>query len=127
MRDKKLDGYKVKLVQVDLDGTLFRRSKSLKSFGKPYAKAIPFLTFLRQHGYTIEVFTARTNVKECEEMIRASIFRRFVKRVTNVKNRAMLYVDDRGYRFNGCWDKATKELMDIIQYHEELPTSVDEE
>jgi hypothetical protein len=90
------------LVALDFDGVLH-------SYTSPYGDGVPkdppvpgaldLVAALRERGYRTVVFTARDNVQAVGLWLVEHGFPEM--RVTNVKPKAALYVDDRALRFDG--------------------------
>jgi len=120
MRDIKLDSYHSNLIQVDLDGTLLERAENLTTFGAVKEGAVEALAVLKSKGYRIEVFTARPDPAAVKTYIESTPLKDHVAEITNVKKDAIVFIDDRSYRFEGSWNKALNELNGILRYHRDL-------
>jgi len=120
MRDKVIDAYSTDLIQIDLDGTLLHKAENLKSYGAVKRGALSALKVLKSLGYRIEVLTARENIPGVTYYLRKSSLKACISGVSNIKKNAILFIDDRGYRFNGSWRTEMKNVREILSYHREL-------
>jgi len=95
-----------KPICLDLDGVLHEFSKGWNHgiLGKPVKDAVKMTKLLDKNGYDLIVFTTRTNFKDIKAWLKKYKFPKM--EVTNIKPQALIYVDDRGYRFSSWQDIA---------------------
>lgn len=118
MRDKGLDSLTNGVVLVDFDGVITHRSEDLRVCGKLRNLAIPSMEFLKKQGYELVIFTAREDIQPIMEFLtKHPRLKKIVARVTNVKEQADLYIDDRAYRFNGAWESSMFAIHRLLCYH----------
>lgn len=119
--------FKYKTIVFDLDGTLCSNPESLLGLGKIKEEAKQFILELKDEGYKIGIYTARKN----EQAIRIiNYFRSNGLEIDFVnldpgapwessKPLAMLYVDDRGFRFSGDWKRDIPNIREYLKTLEE--------
>lgn len=117
IRNPHLDLIPSNIVAVDLDGVLLSKSDSLDSFGEFQSGVVRFVEFLHSSGYIIVIHTARPDLHKVVHFIERSPVSRFVSRVTNVKEDAVMFIDDRSYRFNNMGVFDFVRIFDILMYH----------
>lgn len=95
----------IKTVCLDLDGTVAEYDgwQGPHHIGPPKRGAIAAILTLQLAGLGVVICTARDDVAPVEAWVRAH---GLAVRVTNEKPKAHIYIDDRGYHFDGDWDKA---------------------
>lgn len=120
MRDRRLDACDVDLIQIDLDGTLLCKAKNLNCHGAVKKGALSALKALKGLGYRIEVLTARENIPAIQRYLQKSALYAHISGISNIKKNAILYIDDRGYRFDGSWEKEIGRVKRILSYHRAL-------
>ena len=103
-----------KTVAVDFDGTIagYDNGWQGKPAEDPTRGAANALRALVTKGYTIVVFSCRASdpdgVKQIRDWLMAHNMLQYVSEVTNVKPRAVAYVDDKAVGFRGDWLAAIK-------------------
>ena len=101
----------MKRVVLDLDGCLhwyYSGYTGLSPEDPPTPGALDFVHWLREKGFEVVICTARikpdgTGATEIREWLVKHSFPDDLV-VTNTKFPAVLYVDDRGWRFDGNWN-----------------------
>ena len=83
------------VVAIDFDGTL-----CVPYDGPPLPGALEFLEQLSRRGYYVAIYTCNVTDK-VEAWLEKYGVAKFVGSVTNTKPPAVLYFDDRGWRFDG--------------------------
>lgn len=103
MRDKKV-------ILIDLDGVLNQYTGDFNSEIIPNIKqgAAEFLKTLSQQ-YEVKVFTTRNKIKTCKWLIDNKVDN-YVSDITNVKDIAWLYIDDRCLKFEGDYSKLKNQI-----------------
>lgn len=99
-----------KKIFIDFDGVL-NNYKGWKGDGElfePLPDTKEFLKSLSQN-YEVYVFTTREREAVCKWLIRYHLTD-FIKDVTNRKEPAYLYIDDRALKFNGDYMKTLEEI-----------------
>jgi len=103
---------KKRRIAVDLDGVLhdYTTWDGLAPTGDPVPGAQRFITNLLEDGYEVFVFSARAGEKGGPAAIRQWLSENEFPQmdVTDKKIPADVYVDDRGFRFEGSFDDALK-------------------
>lgn len=118
MRDKDLDAITNGVVMVDFDGVITHRPSSLKTCGKMRMLSVQALDYIRRQGYEIVIYTARENLEPVLAFLKSNPrLNKIVSKVTNVKESADLYIDDRAYRFNGSWESSLFSVFRLLSYH----------
>ncbi len=99
-----------KLILIDLDGVLNQYNgnyiENIIPPIKPGAKK--FLSELNKE-YEIKIFTTRNKLYTVKWLIQNNIDI-YIKDVTNIKEPAWLYIDDRCITFNGNYKKLEKDI-----------------
>ena len=94
-----------KTVCIDFDGCLadYHGWKNTDTLDPPYPGAKEFVERVLATGYRVVIHTTRRSVR-----VEAWLYQwKFPSvDVSNVKPKAMVYIDDRGFRFTGDWDAA---------------------
>ena len=95
-----------KTVCLDFDGVLadYHGWKDIDTLDLPYPGAKEFVRRCVDAGYAIKVHTTR-KAHRVWDWLQENGFEG-VDSVTNLKPKAMVYIDDRGHRFTGDWDAA---------------------
>ncbi len=106
-----------KTICVDLNGTLdtYTGWRGADYWYPPRSGADRFLRELRQRGYEVVVFTTR-DPAAVWEWLRQYGLAQHVSDVTNVKVRAIAYVDDRAIPFRGDYDETLREIEAFRPY-----------
>jgi hypothetical protein len=98
---------------IDFDGVIHRYSKGYEDgsiYDPPMFGAAEGISNLIDAGYKIVIHTSRTGEdNKIREWLRANRIRDDLE-ITNNKIHALLYVDDKAYRFNG-WDLLVRHLL----------------
>jgi len=106
-----------KTVCIDFDDTL------CKSDGEPVEGSFEALRGFKQAGYTILIFSARLNPELWGELIkfRSTEISDWLEQynmpydnIVSHKPPADVYIDNKGYRFEGDWKKAFKEILELL-------------
>lgn len=96
-------------VAVDFDGVLHDKPKGTLSLGSPHDGAQEFIKWLLRHGFDPHIHTARSKHTDVVEWLQKHKFPPML--VTNVKQPAEVYIDDRAMRFMGRFDQLKKRLL----------------
>lgn len=114
-----------RIIAVDLDGTILREKKPVKSvtdFGQPEKKVRECLKFLQRHGFEILIHTCRTSPELSDQPpvwlwmnVEEALKEREIPfdRIYNGlgKPLAEFYIDDRGVFYAGDWEKTMREIL----------------
>lgn len=109
-----------KTVAVDFDGTIagYEHGWQGKPAENPTKGAAEALRTLVMKGCTIVVFSCRANesggVQDIRDWLMRHDMMQYVSEITNVKPRAVAYVDDRGVAFQGDWLAAVQGVDHLI-------------
>ena len=94
-----------KTIAIDFDGVVHRYSKGYKDgsiYDKPVKGVRKAIARLKRKGFRVVVFTARTNRADVGVwLIKHGID---IDEITNIKPRAVAYIDDRAIRFTSWRD-----------------------
>lgn len=115
-------------VAIDFDGVIHRNSKGFHDgtvYDPPMEGAIEAIKWFASQGLDIVLFTAKVkpdrplvNGKTGEELIWEWLAKyeisSYIKEMTCEKPRAIVYIDDRGIRFES-WEQTIKQFNEI--YH----------
>lgn len=96
-----------KTVAVDFDGVIHLYSKNYHDgtiYDPPVPGSLAGLSYIERLGFQIVIFTARPNRREIRHWLKKNGFPPY--KVTNRKPPAILYIDDKGMRFES-WEKVT--------------------
>lgn len=113
-------------IAIDFDGVIYKNSKGFHDgtvYDEPIDGALEAIKSLYNEGFTIVVFTGKAksdrphvNGKSGAELVEEWLIKydvmKYVKEVTSEKPRALIYIDDKGYRFNN-W-KDTLKFIDSL-------------
>lgn len=105
-----------KLLLIDLDGVINDYNGVFDKDNIPEIKegAKEFLEKLFEE-YDIKIFTTRNRLLTSKWLVKNNLDS-FVKDVTNVKEPAYLYIDDRCVCFDGDFEKAKKDIKNFAVY-----------
>jgi hypothetical protein len=110
VEDVMADPAKGRRVMIDFDGVIHSYTSGwngLTPTDPPVAGAKEFLEYLLEQGYRVDIFTARAlhggGVEAVKKWLADHDFP--IVEVTATKYGAEIYIDDRGYRFEGTWDE----------------------
>ena len=100
----------MKTLLIDLDGVLneYTGNFNEKNIPKIKAGAKEFLEKISKN-YEVKIFTARNRLLTAKWLIYNKIDK-YIKDITNIKEPAWLYIDDRNIKFNGSFDILTDEI-----------------
>lgn len=95
---------KKKVIALDFDGVLHQYDgwRDGTIYGDPVVGAVETLNRWKDK-YNLVIFTCRVPIKDVREWVFEKFGFNIV--VTNMKPHADLYIDDRGCRFEGDWNK----------------------
>jgi len=96
-----------KVISLDFDGVIHRYSRGYVDgsiYDDPMPGALEATLRLIRRGYTIVVLTARTNHDDVTAWLIKNKFPSEHMLVTNVKPKAIAYIDDRAIRFTNWAD-----------------------
>lgn len=95
-------------IALDFDGVLhdYKGWNGVEPTGNPVSGAQDFVRELCDRGYDVFVMTTRAGHPGGADAVRSWILKHGfpLMMVTHEKLPASLYVDDRGFRFNGDWN-----------------------
>lgn len=122
MRDPKIDKWPSNLVMIDLDGTLTEPVDSLTKVGriKDLKAVTKFLEECKSYDLEVKIFTAREDLVLVRDWLLTTPICQYIDGITNVKETALIYIDDRAYRFNGDWKYEQTQMWANIHYHLDL-------
>ena len=103
-----------KTIMIDLDGVLDNYSTYTDEIPEIRKGAKDFVKKLSK-DYELILFTTREPMKAVKWLENNKIDKYF-KDVTNVKNPAYIYLDDRSIKFNGDYNKTLDEIKDFKVY-----------
>ena len=103
----------VNQIAIDFDGVIYKNSKGYHDgtvYDEPIEGALEAIKAFHDKGYTIVVFTGKVKpdrpspneksmVQLVEEWLEKYGVLQYIKEVTCEKPRALVYIDDKGYRF----------------------------
>ncbi|MDM8559896.1 hypothetical protein [Candidatus Parabeggiatoa sp. HSG14] len=109
---------KLNILCLDFDDTIRNRSNDL-----PISGVGEVLSKLQKKGYRIVISSARINVKMWGELVHFRIddIKNWLDKydipyddVVAYKPVADLYIDDKGYRFEGDWEKTYNDVQKLL-------------
>lgn len=104
------------VIALDFDGVLNsdKAWSGPTGIDDPVPGAREFVFWLMDRGFSVYIFTTRAEWSEGRKAIREWLERHGFPpmNVTNEKHGALLFVDDRGYRFNGSFDDLKKFMQE---------------
>jgi len=108
----------MRTICVDFDGVLAEPVTNWigpHTVGQPKPGALAFIVELYKCGYRIVIFTTRANSMEGHSAVREWLHRHDfpLLEVTSQKLPALLYIDDRGYRFSGNFEEAIQFVHEV--------------
>lgn len=86
---------------------------------KHRAETIKFLKWCKKRGLRVKILTAREDLEPVAIWVVNQGLGNLISGVTNKKESALIYIDDRAYRFNGDWKNESLPIMSTISYHEQ--------
>ncbi len=106
-----------KTILIDLDGVLnYYDGKYNSDYIPPIREdAIDFIKKLSD-SFEIKLFTAR-NLLLASKWVIENGLEQFIKDITNIKEPAWLYVDDRCINFDGNFDNLTNNIYSFEPWH----------
>lgn len=102
---------------VDFDGVVHKYSDGWQGgvvYDTPMPGAAEALAELSQY-FRLIIFTSRTDLAPVEQWLQDNDLGKYFVEVTNQKPVAAAYLDDRGIRFDGGWDKALSDVKTILK------------
>jgi len=98
-----------KTVAIDFDGVIHSYKQGWTGpvpEDPPVDGALDFIHFLEKKGYEVVIFSSRAKTKEGVEGTEKWLSEHGFPKldVRHEKPEALLYIDDRGFRFTGVWD-----------------------
>ena len=106
--------FKKKTIMIDLDGVLDNYTVYTDEIPSIRSGAIEFVKKL-SYNYELVLFTTR-DLKQVVEWLQSNKIDKYFKNVTNVKNPAYIYLDDRALKFNGDYKKTFEEIETFSVY-----------
>ena len=103
-----------KTIMIDLDGVLdnykgySEEIPEIREGGKEFVKKL-------SKDYELILFTTR-KTKKAVEWLQDNKIDKYFKEVTNVKEPAYIYIDDRAIKFDGDYNKTLDEIGDFKVY-----------
>jgi len=105
-------------IAIDFDGVICESTKGFHdgtAYGKPIEGAIESIKKLHESGFTLVIFSGkvkkdrpningRTGLEIVDEWLVKYGIREYFKEITSDKPRALIYIDDNGYRFENWKD-----------------------
>lgn len=106
-----------KQILIDLDGVLNNYDGNFDPDFIPSLRkgALEFLKTLNSY-YSLKLFTARPKKIVAKWLIKNKIFTLF-SGITNKKEPAYLYIDDRAVRFNGNYNETLKQVENFLVWY----------
>lgn len=100
-------------IAIDFDGVVYKNSKGYHDgtlYDEPIEGALEAIKSFSDKGYTIVIFTGKVKldrpspnekpmIQLVEEWLEKYKVKQYIKEVTSEKPRALIYIDDKGYRF----------------------------
>ena len=110
---------KKKIIYVDFDGVLneYKGWMGKENLFKPRKGVEDFLKDLSEN-YIIYIFTAR-EMRKVEVWLMKYKLLIYISNITNIKEPAHAYIDDRAIRFDGDYSKILSELEGFKPYWQE--------
>lgn len=111
-----------KTILLDVDGTCtIGPGPTLDSFAPIQTGLRAFLGALKDRGYEIIIFSARSPVRLVEEFFKREGLTRYVDGFTRTKAPARLMLDDRAIQFRGDFSRALNEIDNFKPHWEKSP------
>lgn len=120
-----------KVIAIDFDGVIHDHRAGYTGVvpeGEPVPGSLEFIQELQADGWEVVIFTCRAMPNEpgwpnltervppvTEWLHRHGFMRQFIN-VTGYKPWAHIYIDDRGFRFRGCWNEVRAALNEPVWY-----------
>lgn len=108
-------------ILVDLDGVLNTYTGGFDENYIPPVKsgAVEFLTALSEK-YIVKIFTTRNRLLASKWLIENGLDK-YVADVTNIKEPAILHIDDRALTFQGDFDETLRKIKNFKVWYSTLP------
>lgn len=105
-------------IMIDFDGVIHLYSKGWAGgviYDPPVEGAKEALTTLKNLGFRLVILTAR-QLPKSREAIEGWLKQYDIPYddITNIKGPAVIYIDDRGFRFEGPWTKNLPPILAIL-------------
>ena len=112
---------------IDFDGVLndYTGWKGENELYEPKDGVYEFLDELKKLGFDLIIHSTRDTSKIVDWLFENRLETYFVK-ITSNKEPAMIYIDDRGLKFNGNFKETLKDVKDFSTYWEQAWLEVSE-
>ena len=104
-----------KTIMIDLDGVLNNYTKYEENYIPDIKQGAREFVQILSENYELILFTTRPS-KQAVEWLKANNLDKYFKTVTNIKNPAYIYIDDRALKFNGDFYKTIEEIDNFKVY-----------
>ena len=110
----------VPTICIDFDGVLndYNGWKGENELFEPKEGVYDFLEGLKKLGFDLVIHSTRDSSKIVDWLFENGLEGYFVK-ITSVKVPAIIYIDDRGLKFNGDFKETLKDVKDFSTYWEQ--------
>lgn len=102
-----------KVIALDFDGVLHSyrqwKGEGLENMDGPVRGARQFLEMMKVKGWVVVIYSTRKR-RDIELWLKKWEMDMLVDEISETKPMALLYVDDRGMRFDGDWGKVVSML-----------------
>lgn len=110
-----------RVIAIDFDGVLHSYTSpfSLETLDPPNPGAVEFLHWLISSGYTPILYTTRAeSIQGFDQVASWLEINNFppVLEITSTKPKALLYIDDRGFRFEGDFEAIKQFIQDGLHF-----------
>ena len=102
---------------IDFDGVIhdYAHPKPGRKMGEPIAGAKESLELLKQKGHEIIIFTVKADSERGIQIVREwmEYYQIPFDSITNIKQNADYYIDDKAIRFEGNWDETNNKIIEL--------------
>lgn len=107
-----------KTIAIDFDGVMnkYKGWKGENTLYKPQTNLHHFIKKVYKN-HDIVIFTCR-DVKKVYEWLDEYKLREYILAVTNLKPKALVYIDDRAIQFNGDYDETIEQIQQFKTWWE---------